>query len=216
MSFTHILYSVFFHFRKVQLFKTNTPNTLTVQIPYAPVQSLPNLGPPTSPQTPNHPGGVLDHTPGGQQQHQPSGGGRASSPGIPPRGISYPPVSPKSSLRRQKVLQASQSNSNGQTPPLMKSRTVTTDGITIPVITGVPCSNIDDEMEESHNLEEKSIEDTNSGTNSGTPGTPCTNSGTNTSEEKQQTNRKGRIDRGADARRYHTAGAIEDIKVLNI
>ena len=142
----------------MQLFKTNTPNTLTVQIPYAPVQSLPNLGPPTSPQTPNHPGGVLDHTPGGQQQHQPSGGGRASSPGIPPRGISYPPVSPKSSLRRQKVLQASQSNSNGQTPPLIKSRTVTTDGITIPVITGVPCSNIDDEMEESHNLEEKSIE----------------------------------------------------------
>jgi len=201
--------------RKVQLFKTNTPNTLTVQIPYAPVQSLPNLGPPTSPQTPNHPGGVLDYTPGGQQQHQPSGGGRASSPGIPPRGISYPPVSPKSSLRRQKVLQASQSNSNGQTPPLLKSRTVTTDGITIPVITGVPCSNIDDEMEESHNLEEKSIED--SGTNSGTPGTPCTNnSGTNISEEKQQTNRKGRIDRGADARRYHTAGAIEDIKKQDV
>ena len=189
----------------MQLFKTNTPNTLTVQIPYAPVQSLPN-----SPQTPDPV--VHRDSPNSTGGHQ----GGYSSPRTPSRGISYPPLSPKSSLRRQKVLQASQSNSNGQTPPLIKSRTVTTDGITIPVITGVPCSNIDDEMEESHNLEEKSIEDTNSGTNSGTPGTPCTNSGTNTSEEKQQTNRKGRIDRGADARRYHTAGAIEDIKVLNV
>ena len=175
----------------MQLFKTNTPNTLTVQIPYAPVQSLP-----TSPQTPNP---VVDrespNSTGGQQ-------GGYSSPGIPPRGISYPPLSPKSSLRRQKVLQSQNSNQN---PPLLKNRPVTSDGITIPVITGVP-SNNDDEMEDIQNLEEKSIEDQTgtSGTNSGT--------GTNTSEEKQLT-RKGRIDRGADARRYHTAGAIEDIKV---
>ena len=117
---------------------------------------MPNLGP-TSPQTPQ-PQTLDRDSPGGQsQQHS---GGHGQSPGIPPRGISYPPVSPKSSLRRQKVLQASQSNASAsnQTPPLLKSRPVTSDGITIPVITGVP-SNIDDEMEDSQNLEEKSIED---------------------------------------------------------
>ena len=178
----------------MQLFKTNTPNTLTVQIPYAPVQSLP-----TTPQTPNP---VIDReSPNSTGGHQ----GGYSSPGIPPRGISYPPLSPKSSLRRQKVLQSQNSN---QTPPLLKNRPVTSDGITIPVITGVP-SNNDDEMEDIQNLEEKSIEDqTGTSFESSNSGT-----GTNATEEKQQQTRKGRIDRGADARRYHTAGAIEDIKV---
>ena len=173
----------------MQLFKTNTPNTLTVQIPYAPVQSLPNLGP-TSPQTPNHP-----EPPGG------SGGGQ-SSPGIPPRGISYPPVSPKSSLRRNKAL-----NTN-KTPPLLKSRPVTSDGITIPVITGVP-SNGHDYEDDIQSLEEKAIED-QSVANSATS---IQHLPVSENEKQQQTNRKGRIDRGADARRYHTAGAIEDIKV---
>ena len=67
------------------------------------------------------------------------------------------------------------------------------DGITIPVITASSSEGQED-------LEEKSIDPP---TASQIP--PAVNS-----EEKQ--GRKGRPDR-ADARRYHTAGAIEDIKV---
>ena len=155
------------------------------------MQSLPNLGP-TSPQTPNHP-----------EPPAPGGSGGGQSPGIPPRGISYPPVSPKSSLRRNKAL-----NTN-KTPPLLKSRPVTSDGITIPVITGVP-SNGDDYEDDIQSLEEKAIEDQSVSANSATTNQHLPVS---ENEKQQQTNRKGRIDRGADARRYHTAGAIEDIKV---
>ena len=67
------------------------------------------------------------------------------------------------------------------------------DGITIPVITASSSEGQED-------LEEKSIDPPAA---SQIP--PAVNS-----EEKQ--GRKGRPDR-ADARRYHTAGAIEDIKV---
>ena len=69
-------------------------------------------------------------------------------------------------------------------------------------------SNGDDEMDDIQSLEEKAIED-----QSGTDPSNSTATCSHLPEEKQQTNRKGRIDRGADARRYHTAGAIEDIKV---
>ena len=163
--------------------KTNTPNTLTVQIPYAPVQSLPNLVP-GSPQT-STPNQTLNDSP----QHRPG------SPMAPGRGISYPPLSPKSSLRRSKALPQQKSMS----PPLVKSRPVGSDGITIPVITGVPAHPEDD----NEILEEKSLEHEK---HEKVPGLP------NSSELEKP--RKGRNDRaGADTRRYHTAGAIEDIKV---
>ena len=83
-------------------------------------------------------------------------------------------------------------------PPLSKSQRQVSaspsDGITIPVITA---SSSEGQVED---LEEKSIDPPAA---SQIP--PAVNS-----EEKQ--GRKGRPDR-ADARRYHTAGAIEDIKV---
>jgi len=68
------------------------------------------------------------------------------------------------------------------------------DGITIPVITASSSEGQED-------LEEKSIDP---------PASQIPPTTTVNNEEKQ--GRKGRPDR-ADARRYHTAGAIEDIKV---
>ena len=68
-----------------------------------------------------------------------------------------------------------------------------TDSITIPVITGTPADEDLDHQDTADN--DKLLDD------------PSSVSG----EEKPS--RKGRIERGADARRYHTAGAIEDIKV---
>lgn len=156
-----------------------TPNTLTVQIPYPPTQSLPNLGSSGSSQ---------------QSSCNPPPEARSGSPAPPCRGTSYPPLSPKSSLRRSKALQQSCSISGSSLKS--KNRGSTSDGITIPVITGVPSFQDDDEDEKQH-LEEKGIEDV---TTSALP-------------EKLQPSRKGRTERGTDARRYHTAGAIEDIKV---
>ena len=189
--------------------KTITPNTLTVQIPYGPVQSLPNLVP-TSPHPsapPSTPGGDLppggDHS-SSSHHHAP----RLGSP-VPPRGISYPPLSPKSSLRRSVALQQSYSITSAST---VGSKTPTgsfkaaprngmhphPDGITIPVITGTPAEEDDDFIGDE--AEKEAIEDANVVKDGGDP-------------DKPSPARKGRIERGADTRRYHTAGAIEDIKV---
>ena len=154
----------------------NPPNTLTVQIPYGPAGGVQT----SAPQTPI------------AADHSARTGSPFSSRGM---GISYPPLSPKSSLRRSKAVTAQQSISKN--PPLAKSRQVSaSDGITIPVITASS-----EGQEEVEHLEEKAIEATTQ------PAAVPTGGQT---EEKQ--GRKGRTDR-ADARRYHTAGAIEDIKV---
>ena len=144
----------------------NTPNTLTVQIPYG----APSAPAASAPQTP------IENT-----IH---------------RGISYPPLSPKSSLRRSKAVSQQPSINKDKNPPLSKSQrqVSASDGITIPVITQSSEGGQEDQVE----LEEKAILEQPQ------PSPP---------EEKQQS-RKGRPDR-ADARRYHTAGAIEDIKVHN-
>ena len=71
------------------------------------------------------------------------------------------------------------------------------DGITIPVITGTPAEEDDDFIGDE--AEKEAIEDANV-VKDGDP-------------DKPSPARKGRIERGADTRRYHTAGAIEDIKV---
>ena len=150
---------------------------------------MPNLGPNNSPQTPQ-----------GGSNESPSH--RSSGSPIYPRGISYPPLSPKSSLRRSKALPSSQQKS-----PLIKSRPVTSDGITIPVITtGTPRSNCGHgaEDEDEQKLEEKTL--------------PKAANAGGLNEDKQPLQpRKGRNDHrgGTDTRRYHTAGAIEDIKVNN-
>ena len=72
------------------------------------------------------------------------------------------------------------------------------DGITIPVITGTPAEEDDDFIGDE--AEKEAIEDANVVKDGGDP-------------DKPSPARKGRIERGADTRRYHTAGAIEDIKV---
>ena len=69
-----------------------------------------------------------------------------------------------------------------------------TDSITIPVITGTPA---DEDLDHQDTVDNDKLLDDPSSKDCG--------------EEKPS--RKGRIERGADARRYHTAGAIEDIKV---
>lgn len=107
-------------------------------------------------------------------------------PPAPQRGISYPPLSPKSSLKRGVALQQSCSISGNKAKP-------GSDGITIPVITGVPTSHEDEDVVD--DLEEKMA---------------TGHSPTISNDEKPH--RKGRMER-TDARRYHTAGAIEDIKV---
>ena len=200
-----------------------------MQIPYGPVQSLPNLVPTSSsspnssapPSTPGDPPlatpppaiAPAEHSSSPHHHHAP----RLSSP-VPSRGISYPPLSPKSSLRRSVAIQQSNSvpnpsttgvqpvnvcrstpinssvkninnnnnntHSSGHPPPTIS------DGITIPVITtgtGPPDEEFEDESEE--------------------------NSSKEYDDKPSPAARKGRIERGADARRYHTAGAIEDIKV---
>ena len=72
------------------------------------------------------------------------------------------------------------------------------DGITIPVITGTPAEEDDDFIGDE--AEKEANEDANVVKDGGDP-------------DKPSPARKGRIERGADTRRYHTAGAIEDIKV---
>ena len=71
------------------------------------------------------------------------------------------------------------------------------DGITIPVITGTPAEEDDDFIGDE--AEKEVLEDAN-----------VVKDG---ESDKPSPARKGRIERGADTRRYHTAGAIEDIKV---
>ena len=234
------IFSLFFLkkcFRRGPLIKSITPNTLTVQIPYGPVQSLPNLVPtssssPNSSAPPSTPGGgdpplatppppSTEHSSSHHQHHHHAP--RLSSP-IPSRGISYPPLSPKSSLRRSVAIQQSNSvpnpsttstatggnvisrstptnsslknnnrNNNNNNRPSPTTTTTITDGITIPVITtgtGPPdaAEEFEDESEENSSKEYDH-------------------------DKPSPAARKGRIERGADARRYHTAGAIEDIKV---
>jgi hypothetical protein len=87
-------------------------------------------------------------------------------------------------------------------PPLTKGRpVVTTDGITIPVITGVPTTDEEENSSFEENLEKQSGIAENE-----------ISAAADNKPQHTNINRKGRVDR-SDARRYHTAGAIEDIKV---
>jgi hypothetical protein len=172
--------------RKVPLFKTNTPNTLTVQIPYGTPVAASGSAPVTTQQSlPN----LVSNSPSSEAASSPSLA-ELSSRGCGSN-ISYPPLSPKSSLRRSKAVVQQQSTLGTSNKNLIQKsqRNLTgSDGITIPVITGVPTNDeACEEDEDALQPEEKAIED-------------C------------KPRSKGRTERGADARRYHTAGAIEDIK----
>ncbi|XP_059085132.1 pleckstrin homology domain-containing family G member 5-like isoform X3 [Tigriopus californicus] len=187
-----------------------TPNTLTVQIPYQSAQSLP-----TSPSSAPSPGPSIPEDKAPPPPSSPmeglekvgialSGppGKRCKSPTA--RGISYPPISPKS-LKRGVAIHPSQSIKN---PPLIKSRHVvsaasimdghhqntTTSAHNVPVIKGIPPI----EVEPSEGDESEANDN---------PGQVV---------KTQGGVRGGRGDRSTDTRRYHTAGAIEDIKKQDV
>ena len=110
---------------------------------------------------------------------------RVHSPLSPIRGISYPPLSPKSLKRGFAIQQQTSRN-----PPLIKSRQLAASAEIAPGrqitetlgpnITVIPDQQPDTEADQEH-------------------------------EQKQK--RGGRFDR-PDNRRYHTAGTIEDLKVI--
>ena len=116
---------------------------------------------------------------------------RASSPLSPVRGISYPPLSPKS-LKRGFAIQTPPRN-----PPLVKSRhtEVAPPPPLPPNITVIPdqCPAPAPAPAPSHAQPEPS---------------PAPDT-----EQEQRMKRGGRFERPADSRRYHTAGTIEDLKV---
>ncbi|XP_067005921.2 pleckstrin homology domain-containing family G member 5 isoform X2 [Anabrus simplex] len=196
--------------RRSLLSKSPTPNTLSVQVPvYSSLgQSLPNLSLATSPGshigTPNPPTSLLLVPPSGNKNPHHHHGGLLS-PGH--RGISYPPPSPpRGSLRRGVAL------SQSRNPPLIKTRhinssccsgtnmisptqgtgvappagTTTSFDFDVPVIAGVsPPSD-----------ERVSLDPPES----------------NTRSHRYPVMK--RLTR-TDNRRYHTAGAIDDIKKQN-
>ena len=120
-----------------------TPNTLTVQIPFGPAQSLPT-SPSSSSALKSLMGGGGDAASGGSSpsehahshahhhhhaHHVPNKGGSGRSKSPTARGISYPPISPKS-LKRGVAIQSSASIQGAgspagvKNPPLIKSRHV--------------------------------------------------------------------------------------------
>ena len=110
---------------------------------------------------------------------------RVHSPLSPIRGISYPPLSPKS-LKRGFAIQ--QPGPGTRNPPLTKSRHSAASSELSPShqppnITVIPEPRI---------LDQDTLHD----------------------PEQRLKGRGGRFDRPVDSRRYHTAGTIEDLKVL--
>ena len=111
------------------------------------------------------------------------GGARVHSPLSPIRGISYPPLSPKSLKRGFAIQQVGPGSRN---PPLTKSRHSPAASMSSepPNITVIP--------------EPRAAPDQD----------------TREDPEQRMKGRGGRFDRPVDSRRYHTAGTIEDLKVL--
>ncbi|CAG0906139.1 unnamed protein product, partial [Darwinula stevensoni] len=161
---------------------TPTPSTLTVQQPYAPTQSMPDIQAASAP-TLAVPRGHL------------------GSPGS--RGTTFPPPSPRSLQRSLRIPQS-------RNPPLMKVGHISESACTesdyesrhgIPLITGTPAS---PGSERSTPVEREVEESEESDGSCGTtmvlaPGSEANNPNARRLSRSEQ-------------RRYHTAGAIEDIK----
>ena len=120
-----------------------------------------------------------DETPG-------PGPPRVHSPLSPIRGISYPPLSPKS-LKRGFAIQQ-QPGPGTRNPPLTKSRH----------------SAASSELSPSHQPPNITV----------IPEPRAQDQDTLHDPEQRMKGRGGRFDRPVDSRRYHTAGTIEDLKVL--
>ena len=119
------------------------------------------------------------------------GGARVHSPLSPIRGISYPPLSPKSLKRGFAIQQAGPGSRN---PPLTKSR-------------HSPMSSMSSELSPSPSHQPPNI------TVIPEP-RAAPDQDTREDPEQRMKGRGGRFDRPVDSRRYHTAGTIEDLKVL--
>ena len=114
---------------------------------------------------------------------------RVHSPLSPIRGISYPPLSPKSLKRGFAIQQVGPGTRN---PPLTKSR-------------HSPAASMSSELSPSHQPPNITvIPEPRAGPDQDTLPDP----------EQRMKGRGGRFDRPVDSRRYHTAGTIEDLKVL--
>ena len=117
------------------------------------------------------------------------GAPRVHSPLSPIRGISYPPLSPKSLKRGFAIQQVGPGTRN---PPLTKSR-------------HSPAASMSSELSPSHQPPNITvIPEPRAGPDQDTLPDP----------EQRMKGRGGRFDRPVDSRRYHTAGTIEDLKVL--
>ena len=119
------------------------------------------------------------------------GGPRVHSPLSPIRGISYPPLSPKS-LKRGFAIQ--QPGPGGRNPPLTKSRHSATS----------VSSELSPSPSPSHQPPNITV----------IPEPRAPDQDTLPDPEQRMKGRGGRFDRPVDSRRYHTAGTIEDLKVL--
>jgi hypothetical protein len=188
-----------------------SPNTLTVQIPYSSQQqqhqqpSPPNT---TSYAEQSSSAPVLFPSSASFSNSSPSA--RSRSPG--PRGISYPPLSPKS-LKRGVAIQQQASLSFKNPPTIAMGKGPQK---TIPVITGVPPSPSGDRQDSSprHSHfsaspeDERDLLDREDSFPDEDPTSPAT-------PVPAPSKSRGRTDRN-DPRRYHTAGAIEDIKKQDV
>ncbi|XP_069690836.1 pleckstrin homology domain-containing family G member 5-like isoform X2 [Periplaneta americana] len=198
--------------RRSLLSKSPSPNTLSVQVPVFSNlgQSLPNLNLATSPNTshastPNPPTSLLLVPPSGKStatttHHH----GGLLSPGH--RGVSYPPPSPpRGSLRRGFALTQSRN------PPLLKTRhvnssTVSSGAPTIPSPTQghSPAASFDFDVPVIAGVSPPSEERV----------TPEPTENPSTGPVRSHPHRHAMMKRltRTDNRRYHTAGAIDDIK----
>ena len=120
------------------------------------------------------------------------GGARVHSPLSPIRGISYPPLSPKSLKRSFAIQQQPGPGPGGRNPPLNKSRHTT--------------ASVSSEVSPSHQPPNITVIPE--------PRSQDLDQDTLPDPEQRMKGRGGRLDRPVDSRRYHTAGTIEDLKVL--
>ena len=117
---------------------------------------------------------------------------RVHSPLSPIRGISYPPLSPKS-LKRGFAIQQLGPGPGSRAPPLTKSR-------------HSPGASVSSELSPSPSHQPPNI--------TVIPEPRAQDQDTLPDPEQRMKGRGGRFDRPVDSRRYHTAGTIEDLKVL--
>ncbi|XP_023703867.1 pleckstrin homology domain-containing family G member 5 [Cryptotermes secundus] len=199
--------------RRSLLSKTPSPNTLSVQVPVFSNlgQSLPNLNLATSPNTshasaPNPPTSLLLVPPSGKTSASTSHHhGGLLSPGH--RGVSYPPPSPpRGSLRRGFALTQSRN------PPLQKTRHVNSSTVSsgVPTVTSPtqgpsPAASFDFDVPVIAGISPPSEERV-------TPEPP--EGAASTGPLRSHPHRHAMMKRltRTDNRRYHTAGAIDDLK----